>query len=234
MSGVTMRQESNGLGLAGFIVSLVGLCSGGVLSPIGLILSLIALKNTPRGFAIAGVVIGAIGSCGILLAIILVPVALGMVLAAAGLAGLAAALASAAGPELETQLETAFVSINAEEYHGTKGVYPATLGEATSKLDPNSPLLKDHWGNAYEYEVAPDGSKFWLFSSGPDGLAGTSDDVESEVTSKKFGPRPSAQTVAPTRPSIPASGEDPERSEPAEDAPPGEKGEERPKAPEPG
>ena len=48
------KPETNGLGLAGFIVSLVGICSGGVLSPIGLVLSIVGLFREPRGFAIAG------------------------------------------------------------------------------------------------------------------------------------------------------------------------------------
>lgn len=57
------QPQSNGLGLAGFIVSLSGtLLTCGVVAPVGLILSLVALRKEPRGFAIAGAVIGAIGT----------------------------------------------------------------------------------------------------------------------------------------------------------------------------
>ena len=55
---------SNGLGLASFIVAIVGLCSGGCLSFIGFVMGLIALRNEPKGFAIAGIIIGFIGTFG--------------------------------------------------------------------------------------------------------------------------------------------------------------------------
>jgi len=55
--------QTNGLGIAGFIVSLVGmvLCMG-FICPIGAILSGIALIWKPRGFAIAGLILGLLGS----------------------------------------------------------------------------------------------------------------------------------------------------------------------------
>jgi hypothetical protein len=56
------EPESNGLGLAAFIVALVGFVTGGCLSFVGLIMGLIAMNRRPRGFAIAGVIIGFIGS----------------------------------------------------------------------------------------------------------------------------------------------------------------------------
>src|SRR5690348_9132833 len=55
-------QPTNGLGLAGFITSLVGIVTCGVIAPIGLVLSLFGLMKPPRGFAIAGTIIGLIGS----------------------------------------------------------------------------------------------------------------------------------------------------------------------------
>src|SRR4051794_20572043 len=58
---------TNGLGIAGFVVSLVGLIlTGGILCPIGLLLSLFALFRRPRGFAIAGFIIGIIGSLALI------------------------------------------------------------------------------------------------------------------------------------------------------------------------
>ena len=57
-------QPANTLGLAGFITSVVGILFGGLLCPVGLILSLVALGRPPRGFAVAGAVIGLLGSCG--------------------------------------------------------------------------------------------------------------------------------------------------------------------------
>ncbi len=60
--------QSNGLGVAGFIVSLIGLffCCGWI-SPLGLLFSFIALAWAPRGFAFAGVVLGMIGSAWLIL-----------------------------------------------------------------------------------------------------------------------------------------------------------------------
>ena len=55
------RVESNGLGMGGFIFSLIGLLTGGLLSIFGLGLSLFGLRKKPREFAIAGTVIGLIG-----------------------------------------------------------------------------------------------------------------------------------------------------------------------------
>jgi len=59
---VARQSQSNGLGIAGFIVSLVGWLTCGLLCPVGLILSVIGLFKQPRGMAIAGSVIGGFGS----------------------------------------------------------------------------------------------------------------------------------------------------------------------------
>ncbi|MBC7834911.1 MAG: hypothetical protein H7Y88_07400 [Phycisphaerales bacterium] len=78
------HQQENGLGLAGFIVSLIGLISCGILSPIGLIMSWIAKSREPKGLAIAGVVLGLVGSAELILFLALG--VFGMILAALGLA----------------------------------------------------------------------------------------------------------------------------------------------------
>src|SRR3954447_25698103 len=57
---VVNAPPTNGLGLAGSITSLVGIVTCGVLSPVGLLLSLIGLLKSPRGFAVAGTVLGLI------------------------------------------------------------------------------------------------------------------------------------------------------------------------------
>ena len=60
----------NGLGTAGFIVSLLALFTCGIASPIGVLLSLPALFKPPRAFAIAGTVLGLIGTAFLLWAIV--------------------------------------------------------------------------------------------------------------------------------------------------------------------
>src|SRR5438309_8262556 len=64
---------TNGIGLFGFILSLAALvlatftCGiGALLSPLGLLVSLVGLLRAPRGFALAGTILGGVGS-GILL-----------------------------------------------------------------------------------------------------------------------------------------------------------------------
>ena len=52
----------NNLGLASFIISIVGLFAAGLLCPVGAVLGIVAMGKQPRGFAIAGFIIGLIGS----------------------------------------------------------------------------------------------------------------------------------------------------------------------------
>jgi hypothetical protein len=59
--------QQNGLGLAAFVVSLIGLFSAGILSPVGAVMGAIALRRDPKGFAIAGLVIGLFGTLWICL-----------------------------------------------------------------------------------------------------------------------------------------------------------------------
>ena len=59
---IIIQQESNGLGTAGFIVSLIGFLTCGFISPLGLLFSIIGLFKNPKGLAIAGTVLGLIGS----------------------------------------------------------------------------------------------------------------------------------------------------------------------------
>ena len=59
---VVQTQPSNGMGVAGFVVSLIGLVGTcGLLCPLGFLFSLIGLGKEPRGLAIAGTVIGGVG-----------------------------------------------------------------------------------------------------------------------------------------------------------------------------
>jgi len=177
VEGASSRRppESNGLGLAGFIVSLVGLCSGGVLSPIGLILSLVALGKRPRGFAIAGVVLGVLGSCGILPAIVIAIVAPALLLALAATAGIAGML----GPQFEAQIEMGQLNAQIEAYREETGALPMTLADLDLGADTGATfdLSADPWDNPYVYTLAPNGMSYTIHSMGPDGVDGTADDV---------------------------------------------------------
>ncbi len=156
---------SNGLGLAGFIVSLVGLLTCGLLSPIGAILSLVGVFRQPRGFAIAGLVIGLIGSLWIFVMVFIV-----------GLATLMAGLGLASMQDLIHGFQIASA---VEQYKGSNGgkLPPALAG--LPGLDPQA--LNDAHGRPYRYVVNPDGRSFTLESDGADGLPGTSDDVRIDI-----------------------------------------------------
>jgi hypothetical protein len=70
---VQVVRQSNGLGIAGFVVSLIAFLTCGLLSPVGMLLSFMALFKRPRGFAVAGFVLGTLGTlfmAGALLAMV--------------------------------------------------------------------------------------------------------------------------------------------------------------------
>lgn len=159
----TAGPESNGLGLAGFITSLAGLVvTGGLLCPVGLILSLIALSRRPRGFAIAGTVLGFLGSCGsCLIALFVVPLVAGGLLFAA-----LALVASGGVPAINTldhmmQVDRAITQY-VEQHH--------TLPDSLSDLNLPSDMLDDGWGTPLRYSVSrEEGHERWsLQSAGPD------------------------------------------------------------------
>lgn len=211
------RDSSNGLGIAGFVISLVGLCSGGVLSPIGLIVSIIAVGREPKGFAIAGIVIGALGSCGILLTLFFLPLLIIGILVAAGASAIALAIASAVGgPTLEAFVEMQIINEFVEERLDETGSLPTSLDDVLGTHKLAGELTTDPWGNPYIFEVTPDGVNYRLYSSGPDGVPGTADDVDKDHFSngRMSSPPPPA---APT-PALDADPEPVETPEPVEPA----------------
>jgi hypothetical protein len=58
----TPIPKSNVLATVGLLTSLLGIVTCGLISPLGALLSLIALRNEPRRVAIVGLVIGSLGS----------------------------------------------------------------------------------------------------------------------------------------------------------------------------
>ncbi len=158
-------KGSNPLGIVGFICSLVGLLAScctcvfpvlGLVSLIGLVLSIIAVFKRPKGLAITGIILGAIG-------LILTVVAL-IVNVAMGSVGGFWSMAKAAGAAQAVV-----------KHHNTTGSYPSNLAALGQEYPPF--MCTDKWGNQLVYEVAPDGSEFTIRSMGADGVDGTNDDV---------------------------------------------------------
>lgn len=163
-NGQQTSPPSNGLGIAGFIVSLVGYLSCGLICPVGLIMSLVALKREPKGFAIAGVVFGALGSCWVLVAAVIT-----MIVGVGFIAGIAAIFS----PQVATHIEMGVIDARIQAYEQTNGSPPQSL----SDLGLSGRELQDAWGHPFVYELTDQPPGWKLTSPGPDGTLGTSDDI---------------------------------------------------------
>jgi hypothetical protein len=164
------RPQGNTLGIAGFICSLLGLLTGGhLLSPIGLILSIVGLAYRPRGWAIAGLILGLLGTCGwLIVAIVVIVAGLGVLLAMAGI------FVFSQAERFEITTDMAKIAMLAEDYKKeNRDIPPADL----SVLNLQVSTLTDPWGNRYRYELTEKEPGFEIVSDGQDGKAGTADDI---------------------------------------------------------
>lgn len=161
---------SNGLGVAGFVTSLIGLMSCGILSPIALLLSFLALFKRPRGFAVAGTIISVIGT------IALVLVGASFVLAMIGVKKGAEAL----GAQLTTMSAATDAATLIEEHRKTNENYPTQ--EVGNQLISGK---LDGWNTQLVYETGATG--YQIRSAGPDTILNTQDDVTYDgVELKRF------------------------------------------------
>lgn len=144
------EPEKNVLGIVGFALSF---CTG----PIGLIISLIALKDRPRGFAIAGVIISLISTA--------VLGAVAWFFVWAGGIGMKV---------VETVQDYSTISNAISQYQGSNnGQLPPDL----NALGLSSDVTTDAWGVPYRYEPSPDGQSWTLTTAGMDKTMGTADDA---------------------------------------------------------
>jgi len=147
------QKRSNPLGLVGFILSLT--C---VLSPIGLILSIFGLFKNPKGFAIAGTVIGLL---------------LTAILGVSAWAIWQATQMSSPAVFANLQVDNSIVEQQVERYQRETGSLPRSLDDVA--IPPA--IRSDPWGTDYRTESA--GQGMWDFvSAGPDRQFGTADDFE--------------------------------------------------------
>ena len=152
------RPPSNGLGTAGFVVSLVGIFTAGLLCPIGLLLSFFGLFKRPRGLAIAGFIIGLVGTA--IVAVVL------LLLWTVGLAAfhLVQPIVKTEQVIREAQTEIDAVAIT----HG-RIVPNDQQGQELIRLK------RDGWGRPLQYRrLSAQG--YELRSAGKDGVFGTEDD----------------------------------------------------------
>ncbi len=143
-------RGSNVLGIVGFVLAFC-------VSPLGLILSLAALAKPPRGFAVAGTVVGLIGT---------------IVWTLGGFGAYYYGGVFVKGVGLGT--DYSIVQSQIASYSGShNGEVPADLASAGV---PES-ARKDPWDRDYKFERSEDG-KSWTFTSASfDGQFGTPDDA---------------------------------------------------------
>ena len=155
-------QSSNALRIVGLVLSLIGLLfTCGLISPLGLIVSLIALAWPPRGAAIAGTIIGAIGT------LLLMLFGMAMVL---GILGIGAA-AQATVPILESQAALQDAKLVIEEYESKHGQLP-------DDADGQSEIagIQDGYRRPLRYQKQSD-TEYEIRSAGADGQFDTADDI---------------------------------------------------------
>lgn len=138
------ERPSNPMGLVGFILAFC-------LPPIGLVLSLIALAWRPRGFAIAGVIIGLITTT--------VVAAIGVGVVRGGQQVAKFVQVGQAAEKMQTALAP------------SKGSFPADLGAAGISAE------NDPWGTPIKYEQTGGGAGYLLTSAGADTQFDTIDDI---------------------------------------------------------
>jgi len=148
-------RPTNGIGTAGFVVSLVGIVLCGLISPIGLVLSIIGLGREPKGLAIAGTVIGGIGT-------LLLPVVILVVWVTV--------------PEAQIEGSKAIVKEAASKIEALQkeGGEPPRVDEAEEVLDQ----YIDLYGKRLRYEPTEEG--FRVRSAGKDREFDTDDDIVEE------------------------------------------------------
>lgn len=197
-----LPPRSNALGLAGFVVSLVGFLGfcvpfAGLLSLVGLILSAIAVRREPRGFAIAGLILGALGSVWMLVTILF----LGGLAALLGAAGVAAAVAGGTIADVNAANQVVQAAL---VYHQAHGAPPASIDALVA--DGRLPAVPaDHHGVKLYLRTTPTGAE--VLGCGDDRTQGTADDkvISSYSYTDDSLPKPASPEPAPhERPEPPA------------------------------
>lgn len=138
----------------------VGLLLSVCISPLGLLLSIIALAFNPKGLAIAGVIVGLIGTA---------------VWGAAtyGIVRLGSFVATTVEITQQTQKDFEAHQDALAEVLEADGRFPAESAGLALTLDDRT----DYWGNEYRYALTAEGLNYELRSAGVDGLFDTEDDL---------------------------------------------------------
>ena len=151
-------QPTNGMGVAGFVTSIAGIATCGLLAIFGVILSGIGLRKEPKGFAIAGLVLGLVGLLELVAAVGLVILVTRAVDGVKTIAGQAMA-----------QVEMFQIAVEiGQQWKSTNRLPTQTEGDLLVKKQSGISTTPIH------YET--DGTTFSLRNYGLDGQANTPDD----------------------------------------------------------
>lgn len=159
------RSRSNGFGVAGFVLSLMGFFTCGVLSPLGLLFSVLGMFRAPRGLATAGMVMGLVGTG-----------AIGMFLTA---------VSHESHHHEDSAIRHYEVHRTSERINQAKQEIEQFRleheGRMPEGVDGNKMIvvIEDGWHTSLGYE--PDDNGYVIRSAGPDQVFDTYDDVTSRV-----------------------------------------------------
>ncbi|MCC6683381.1 MAG: hypothetical protein IT445_20995 [Phycisphaeraceae bacterium] len=187
-------ESSNGIGLAGFIVSLASIITCGIAAPIGLLLSIIGLFKNPKGFAIAGTIIGALLSLFGLL------VGIGMV---AGFMGL-----KTAGGVMQQGLALGLGEQEIQKFYTQNNRLPSEQ-EFDQLLTASAGQIPGLFGGSgnfqvtYRYEMV-DATTVRLTFPGFDGQMDTGDDLSELIEAAAGSVQPPPMPMPPSAPAQPA------------------------------
>jgi len=160
----SQTPQQNSVGLVGFVLSIVGIFTCGILCPIAMLISFFGLFKQPKGFAIAGTIIGFLGSVAFV-AIVAITIMTVFTVATTlmALGDFLVEYGARYSPLFDAQQAVAV------EWADKEGLPSEDEGNEIiqGKLDM--------WGNQIIYETT--GKSYSLRSTGEDGIAGNEDDV---------------------------------------------------------
>lgn len=158
---IGFEKPVNGLGIAGFVVSITGLLlTFGLICPLGILLSFFALFKKPRGLAVAGLLIGVLGTA--------LPLLAGYTILRSHEVHEKQLRAQ---EQTEMVLEKSFADV--EQFRHEHQRVPAGI-------EGNKMVIKykDGWDRELRYDLHP--RKYVVRSAGPDGDFETPDDRTRE------------------------------------------------------
>lgn len=174
---VVPTPQQNAVGLVGFIVSMLGVVTCGLLCPLGLLISVCGLGKAPRGFATAGTITGLLGSAWL----VLVGYAL--------VSGL-----FVAKDFVETNLPMVTTVATFQQGDALVRQYQRDHDKIPDSIEGNVLIdsLRDGWERSILYAINDDGS-YVFRSAGADGEFHSEDDLTSDMKrlptqSKSFDP----------------------------------------------